>query len=162
LHPLYGEVNSVKDRTVVYCPTKKSGEKCKEIVRCLEIAGAKIIVLDAEEHDKQMAIVQNARKKLFEAYGLLIEQSGFNIKELYEISPPPTKILIDLIARQADEQSEELYNAMEKYNPNDSNVKKHLIESLENSREASKKIRNLFGKELRNSQERARKLIERD
>ncbi len=161
LHPLYGSVSSIKGRAIVYCPTKKSGEKCREVVRSLESAGAKIIVLDAEEHDKKMAVVQNARKKLFEAYALLVEQAGFDIKELYEVSPPPTRILMDLIARQVDKQSEGLYNAIERYNPNDKKIRDYLIDSLKDSKDAPKKIRKLFGDELGNSQERARKLIDK-
>lgn len=152
LHPLYGDVDSIKNQTVVFCPTKKTGEKCKQIINALEQAGAKIkIMINPENHDKLMAIVQNKRKKLIQNFGSSILNLGVDIKEIYQLSPPPTKILLDLLARQIDEKNDQLYQEMDQFNP--------FSETHPINNNLPPKIREFYGEELAAAQERARKHI---
>lgn len=166
LHPLYGEVKSIKGSTIVYCETKRSGKKCQTIVETLELAGAKIKIMGPETHDSIVnGIIQNARTELLETFALMLESSGFSIQELYSISPEPTRILIDLIARQVNEKNDEMYIAMKKYNPSMRHIEENLLNTLENiltiDQEKNRKaIRRFFGDQLKVSQERAKKLIE--
>lgn len=165
LHPLYGDVSSIKGKTIIYCPTKRSGKKCKDIVRALEQSGAKIKQMSPEQNDLIIVgVIQNARTRLFEAYGLLLKQAGLTINELYKISPPPTRMLLDLIARQVDEKNDRLYTTMREYNPKDKKIKKQLekcvMEVLNNQAYNSKQIRELFGSELEKAQKRIKYLIE--
>lgn len=164
LHPLFGEVKSLNGRTVVYCETKKSGKKCLEVLKAFQKAGLKIVKMKPPEHDLWLAgILQNERVNLLEAFALSLEKSGLSAKEIYEISPPPTKVLIDLVARQVDEKNDELYQALQDYNPFTPPIKQHLISMITktNGRKNPKKIRDWFGKDfLKESQERAKKLID--
>ncbi|MBI2046907.1 prephenate dehydrogenase/arogenate dehydrogenase family protein [Candidatus Pacearchaeota archaeon] len=164
LHPLYGDVSSIKGRTIIYCPTKRSGKKCEEIVKNLEQAGAKIKQMSPEQNDLLVAgFLQNARTRFLEAYGLLLKRTGLTIQELYEISPPPTRILLDLIARQVNEKNDKLYNDMRKFNPKDYEIKKQLEncikEVLQNPVYNPRQIRELFGNELEKAQKRIKDLI---
>lgn len=156
LHPLYGFVESINGRSIVYCKTQKSGKKCEEIVNVFENAGAKIISLTPEDHDSRMALVQGSRIRLLETYADLIKNSNLSIEQLYEVSPPPTKILLDLISRQVDESTEQLYENMIAYNPFN---KKIPIPSNLLNKLSYKKIRDFYGKELKPAQERARQFI---
>jgi prephenate dehydrogenase len=160
LHPLYGEISSIKNQTVIYCPTNRSGKKCMEIIKCLESAGANIIISSPLEHDHKIAITQNARLKLIEAYASLIKSTGYNIEEIYKFSPPPTKILLDLLARQFNESNDEMYKAMKDYNPFNNDMRNKLIDALTNHENSPDKIRKLFGKELENSKKRIADIIE--
>ncbi len=160
LHPLYGSVSSIKDETVIYCPTERSGKKCQEIIDALKLAGAEIITATPEEHDLKIALTQNARIKILEAYALLIKDSKMTIEEAYKFSPPPTKKILDLIARQVNENNDEMYKAMQKYNPSDKKIKENLIKILKNPENAPEKIRELFNDNLKSAQERAKKAIE--
>jgi len=165
LHPLYGDVNSLEGRTIVYCPTNRSGNICEEIVDTYQEAGLKIKTMDPKDHDLLVGgISQNARYIIFEAFALLMDDNNISAEELYGISPPPTKILLDLMARQVDERNDELYQAMKDYNPSTTQITQYLINTLSSTskRDVPQRIRNLFGEELlREAQGRANELIER-
>lgn len=160
LHPLYGAVSSIKDRTVIYCPTKKSGKKCESIINTFKKAGAKIITATPEEHDRVIAITQNARNKILDAYANLIKDSGITIEEIYKFSPPPTKIILDLIARQIDESNDEIYQAMQDKNPNNAEVFNNLINSIKAPKNNPEKLRQFFSTQLKPAQDRAKNFIE--
>ena len=165
LHPLYGNVNSLEGRTVVYCPTDRSGEKCNLIIDAFQKSGLKIKRMSPKDHDLFVGgISQNARSIILEAFALLIEKTGLSAQELYDISPPPTRILLDLIARQADSKNDELYQAMKDYNPSTPKITKHLTDALgsTNGNDVPQRIRNLFGEDLlKKAQSRAKGLIEK-
>jgi prephenate dehydrogenase len=160
LHPLYKVFS--KGKTVVYCPTERSGERCGRVVEALRNAGANIEILDPTEHDRRMAYEQNARIRAAEAYVLAIIESGMTIKEAYAFAPSPTRILLDLAARTVDPINDEMFAAMADYNPSDPYVTQTFSRNLSNLdfRTAPQTIRKYFGDELGPAQERARKLIE--
>jgi prephenate dehydrogenase len=162
LHPLYGNVDSVKDRTVVYCSTDRSEDKCESIADAFRLSGAKISYLEAEQHDRVVnGILQSNRVKLFETFIHSLEESGLCFRDIYRLAPPPTKILLDLIARQADVANDELYPAMRRLNlfeeELNNELKSHLVDAIEDY--APEKIRAFYGDELKAAQERAKKLI---
>lgn len=168
LHPLYGEVDSIEGRSIVYCPTERSGEKCENITRTLEQQGGNIIIMKPEEHDKAMAVLQNARTHLLGAYVLLIKElgeQGLSFERIYQLSPRPTQIMMDLAARQADVGNDQLYREMRTFNRYqwdiDSLLFKHLADILdEGNNAAPSMMRSFFGEEqLKLAQERARKLM---
>lgn len=164
LHPLYGDVSSLQGRTVVYCPTDRTGGKCREIVRSLNLAGARIKVMEPKDNDLFIvSYLQNARRKLIQAYGLLLKESGLGFEELWEISPPPTRVLLELLARQESSTNENLYNTMEDFDIWGKETEEKLAGSLkkavENSKGISQEIRDFFGSSLSEVQERAKKLI---
>lgn len=163
LHPLYGEVKSLEGRTVVYCETERSSWRCREVVDTLHNSGLKIKKMTAEDHDLVVqGVLQNGRTILLESFASLLEETGFNARELYEISPPPTKLLIDLVARQVDSKNDELYQIMRDYNPSTTRIANHLSESFKkvSVNYSPEKIRNFFGEEfLQEAQERAKKVI---
>jgi len=163
LHPLYGDITSIRERTVVYCLTGRSGEKCNEIAKSFVKAGAGIVEMKPERHDYLMAIAQNARVKLLEAFFLLEKNAG-NVYQIEDMSPPPARILNDLIARQADEKNDAIYASMQKYNPYSKFANEFLLKIFrglcENpERNVSKEIREFYGAELEKAQKRAAKLI---
>lgn len=165
LHPLYGDVKSLEGRTVVYCPTDKSGNKCEMLIDAFQKSGLKIKRMDPQAHDTLVGgISQNARSIIFEAFALLMERSGISAGELYEISPPPTRILLDLMARQADGKNDELYQSMREYNPSTSQITQYLTDALSSTskKDVPQRIRNLFGDDLlKEAQSRAKTLIEK-
>ena len=164
LHPLYGDVASLEGQTIVYCPTERSGEKCRTVLDAFQKSGLKIKTMNPKAHDLYVGgIAQNARVIALQAFALLMEGNGLSAKELYEISPPPTKILLDLIARQADEKNDELYQDMRDYNHSTPKVIQYLGETLGSSEGADipQRIRNLFGDSLlREAQARAKTLVD--
>ncbi|MFQ5532116.1 MAG: prephenate dehydrogenase/arogenate dehydrogenase family protein, partial [Candidatus Nanoarchaeia archaeon] len=131
LHPLYGNVSSIKNKTVIYCPTEKSREKCNKILEAFEDSGANIEKMSSEKHDLLVSgISQNARRKLLEAFGLLVKKQGISEKEFYNASPSPTQVLLDLLARQIDENNDKLYKEMADFNSFQEQVFRELVECL--------------------------------
>lgn len=159
LHPLYKEFS--QGRTVVYCPTNRGGVRCREIVDCLENAGAKIRIMQPQQHDKAMACLQNLRIRMLGAYAQVLRDSGMDIKELYELAPPNTKPVLDLIARQVNSENDELFRQMCEFNlntpPTISAFVRQLIKA--DAITSPEQVREFFGSELKPAQERAKKLI---
>jgi prephenate dehydrogenase len=153
LHPLYGLRNSIKNETIIYCPTYRSGEKCNKIISALEKAGAKILIMTPEKHDKFMDLTQNQRIIMLKKYIAQLKESQLSIQEVYDVSPVPTRIILDLLARQVDEKNGSMYEEMIEYNHFTS---KRGLHSLMTPAE----IRNFFGDLLRPAQGRAKKYIE--
>jgi len=130
------------------------------LVQSLKSAGAKIKTMTPEDHDYVVnGKFQNARVALFGSFAQLIAETGLSINEIYELSPPPTKILLDLIARQYDPSNDTLYASMLAENLRTKEIKELLTERM-SSLGSPEEIRNLFGEELKVAQERAKKLIE--
>ena len=148
LHPLYGERSSIKGESVIYCPTIRSGKKCAEVVSALEKAGARIVKMTPEEHDEKMNIVQNKRTIMLRRYITEMREEGYTIQEIYAIAPPPTRILLDLLARQVDEANGTMYEEMIEHNHFTS---KRGLDKLMNPTQ----IRKYYGKELGPAQKRA-------
>jgi prephenate dehydrogenase len=161
LHPLYGEVSSIENRTVVYCKTDRSGIRCENIVNTLKNAGAKIKLMDPKDHDRKAAYEQNARLFLIEAYTRLLIESGMKIEEAFELAPPPTKDLLYLSSRQFNQKNDEMYHAMQEYNPFNDEVKNKLLEIFRNpDPKTPQRIRDFFGEQLSYAQERAKRIVE--
>ena len=153
----------MEGRTVVYCETERSGWKCREVVNALQNSGLKIKKMTARDHDSVVqGVLQNGRTILLESFASLMKETSFNARELYEISPPPTKLLIDLIARQVDEKNDELYQVMRDYNPSTRFVTENISVLLKSTAKmySPEKIRNWFGQDfLKEALERAKNVI---
>ena len=164
LHPLYGNVPSIAGRTVVYCPTERSGNACEEIVRSLREAGANIKVMNPRAHDRFVnGELQNARVILFKTFGLLMANSGMSVQEAYSLSPPPTKAILDLLARQSGAENDEMYTSMITHNPSMGKILGSLRNYLKDAHSDQKtpfRIRKWFGEnELEEAQKRAKRLV---
>ena len=167
LHPLYGEVKSIKGESIVYCPTKKIGKECKAAISALRGAGARITESDPRTHDYNVALTQVLRTKLFGAYGATLAKCAakekMNAKRIYDnFSPNPTKILIDLIARQAHPENDFMYEHMRYYNPCIDEVEEEFERQFhQNASRYPQIIRDFLGPELLRAQKRAKRLIEK-
>ncbi|MFH1500976.1 MAG: prephenate dehydrogenase/arogenate dehydrogenase family protein [archaeon] len=160
LHPMYGKVDSIKGRNVVYCRTSRTGEKCEKIVKVIEDAGAKIIEMSPKKHDLIVsALGQNIRAEIVEAYALLMEDYDINAEEMYGIASPLNKIILDAIARQINPKNDGMYREMREFNQYDKEVKEKFLKNLEkvNEKDVPERIRKLFGNKLEEAQERAKK-----
>lgn len=167
LHPSYGKVDSIEDRTVFYCQTPKSGEKCEAVVAALKKGGARIDKITPREHDLYVGgLAQLARTNILDAYMKLLQKYNVDIDWFYANSPPPTRILLDLIARQATVSNEVIYQSMRKYNPFVKEVEKGLqkcLRSVLRKGMSPGDIRRMYGDRiLAAAQKSAAKIIDRE
>lgn len=161
LHPLYGQVSSIEGKTIIDCPTSRPQTKCLEVISAFKNSGAIIKTMIPERHDHLMALTQNARVQLLTAYASLLTDSGVSFQDIYDVSPPPTKIILDLIARQVDSTNQQMYHDMQKFNPHTPGVAEDLKLYLSESDPLTdfSLIRDFFGEKLQSSQDRAKKLM---
>ena len=104
------------------------------------------------EHDEYMDITQNQRVVKLMQYAQEIINKGIIVEDAYALSPKPSRILLDLIARQIDEKNEELYREMSEYN--------FFTKSKLKTAISPKIVRDWFGDELKPAQERAKRLVD--
>lgn len=150
LHPAYGEVGSIDGRNVYYCPTERSGERCRAVVSAFRKAGAEIIEISPEEHDFVYAgIGQYARIILLEAYMKFLQRNEIRLDNFYRNSTPPTATLLKLVARQVDEDKDDLYQDMRSFNPFAKQIGRGLSRCLRDvlrNGMSPKEVRKMFGK----------------
>lgn len=168
LHNLYGEVESIKDRPIVCCLTQRWGDKCEKLASALEDSGAKIIRVPAKFHDYIESPLQNARYIELLTLGALVlnlKKTGLNFTQIYELSPPPTRVLLDLLARQiCDEKKDGMFQDIRNYNP----YRNKLLKAMQiakrqaiKDKKLPKKLREFMGDDLNKSKDRAQKLIDK-
>jgi len=167
LHPSYGAVDSIQGRTIFYCRTKRSGKACESVVSALKMGGAEIVEVSPEDHDFLIGgLAQYARMALLETYMKLLQRSHVDFKSFYAACPPPTRVLLDLVARQADEDNDKLIRDMRTYNPYLKPVRRTMTRCLHDVLRkgmSPKDIRRMFGKkELELAQKSAITMINRN
>jgi prephenate dehydrogenase len=117
LHPLHAKTDSIKGKTVVFCPTYRTGIKCREIVDIIRGEGANIVVSKPDEHDKMMHLTQSKRILFLKQFVFDLILSGKTLQEVLTFAPPPMRIMLDMVARQFQERNDILYEEMLKFNP---------------------------------------------
>lgn len=106
MHPVFGPSNLLPGQTIVFCP----GRDQKAQKRLMEIFDDfRIVVLDAEEHDRAMALVQGLQHFLETTFAATIAQSKISIATLLAVSSPVYRIQLDLVGRIIG-QDERLYD----------------------------------------------------
>jgi prephenate dehydrogenase len=162
LHPLYGETSTISGKTIIACKTNTSSKNCLELIEILKNAGAEIIEMTPQKHDLVVnGLAQNARTTLVETFGRILIENKIDIEEFYKISPPPTKIILDLLARQSNVSNDELYASMKNLNNQQDKINESLKNALKETITSSQpqETRKLFDNELKNAQDRAKKYI---
>lgn len=168
LHPLYGEVKSIKNKPIIYCKTERSGQMCQELINCLKDNGAEIIEMSTKDHDKEvLSLNQALRIKEVAAYIKTITGGSLSVEEMYKIAPPPTKAIIELCARQINENNDDMYVEMIKRDKYMKSTEDKFLDNFKqvgkNYKKIASELRNSFGlKFLREMQEKAEKNIEKN
>jgi len=156
LHPLYGDVKSISGRTIAYCPTNRTGEKSKLVIEALKKAGADIWETSDREHDLSMAVLQIGRVDMVSTFGKMVS-GALSFEQAYRISPPQTREILDLLARQSDLKYDKTYEEMAKFNPFVKALRKLSIERLHevlSNGHDGEYFREWFGDKLKDAQGR--------
>jgi len=162
LHPNYGAVSSIDGRTIFQCKTERTGERCREVVSALKLAGAKIIEIDPGLHDRiVVGHLINGRARYLEEFAFSLMSDGINFKTAYALASPPAKIMLDLLGRQIAGSRDQLYGDIEKFaesQDEDEQIIKNIMTSL-SSKERRGILRQWIGDDLNKLQEEAARAI---
>ncbi len=114
-HPMFGPtMPSMRGQTIILTPVKGKSEKWLPVIRSMfESDGAKIEILDADEHDEIMAVVQALAHFAYIGIGATLKSLDFDVERSRRFMSPVYEIMIDFVGRILD-QNPELYASIQK------------------------------------------------
>jgi prephenate dehydrogenase len=126
-HPMFGPtMPALRGQTIILTPVPDRSQKWLPYFRSLfEADGAHIEVLDAEEHDRIMAVVQALTHFAYIGIGATLKALDFDVSRSRRFMSPVYEIMIDFVGRILD-QNPELYASIQR-NPLAANVRQTFI-----------------------------------
>lgn len=126
-HPMFGPtMPSLRGQTIILTPAEGKSSKWLPAIRSLfETDGAKIEVLDADEHDEIMAVVQALTHFAYIGIGATLKSLDFDVQRSRKFMSPVYEIMIDFVGRILD-QNPELYASIQK-NPKAMRVRQNFV-----------------------------------
>lgn len=99
LHPMFGpDVSGLIKQTIIACEGRMP-EQCDWLLQQFKVWGATIYSVDAQSHDKAMAMVQVMRHFSTIAYGYHLMTEGADISQLVEMSSPIYRLELIMVGR---------------------------------------------------------------
>jgi len=126
-HPMFGpSIPSLRGQTIILTPVPEKSKKWLPVIRSLfESDGARIEILDADEHDEIMAVVQALTHFAYIGIGATLLALDFDVPRSRKFMSPVYEIMIDFVGRILD-QNPELYAAIQK-NPKAVKVRQTFV-----------------------------------
>jgi prephenate dehydrogenase len=126
-HPMFGPtMPALRGQTIILTPVPGKSEKWLPVIRSLfEADGARIEILEAEEHDEIMAVVQALTHFAYIGIGAALKALDFDVERSRKFMSPVYEIMIDFVGRILD-QNPELYAAIQK-NPKAMKVRQTFV-----------------------------------
>jgi len=126
-HPMFGPtMPSLRGQTIILTPVPGKSEKWLPVIRSLfEADGARIEILEADEHDEIMAVVQALTHFAYIGIGAALKALDFDVERSRKFMSPVYEIMIDFVGRILD-QNPELYAAIQK-NPKAMKVRQTFV-----------------------------------
>ncbi|MDM7934482.1 MAG: prephenate dehydrogenase/arogenate dehydrogenase family protein [Methanothrix sp.] len=113
-HPMFGPtMPTMRGQTIILTPVEgKSGRWLPVIRSIFESDGARIEILDADEHDEIMAVVQALTHFAYIGIGATLRALDFDVERSRRFMSPVYEIMLDFVGRILD-QSPELYASIQ-------------------------------------------------
>ena len=126
-HPMFGPtMPSMRGQTIILTPVEEKTGRWLEVIRKLfQSDAAHVEVLDAEEHDRIMAVVQALTHFAYIGIGTTLEALQFDVKASRRFMSPVYEIMIDFVGRILD-QNPELYASIQS-NPQAASVRQTFL-----------------------------------
>jgi prephenate dehydrogenase len=126
-HPMFGPtMPTLKGQTIILTPAAGRSETWLPRIKSLfESDGARIELLDPEEHDEIMAVVQALTHFAYIGIGATLQALDFDVEKSRKFMSPVYEIMIDFVGRILD-QKPELYASIQK-NPKATLVRQTFV-----------------------------------
>ncbi len=126
-HPMFGPtMPAMKGQTIILTPAAgRSKTWLPRLKSLFESDGARIEVLDPEEHDEMMAVIQVLPHFAYIGIGATLQALDFDVEKSRKFMSPVYEIMIDFVGRILD-QNPELYASIQK-NPRARKVRQTFI-----------------------------------
>lgn len=126
-HPMFGPtMPALRGQTIILTPVPNRSQNWLSYFRSLfEADGAHIEVVDAEEHDRIMAVVQALTHFAYIGIGAALRALDFDVSRSRRFMSPVYEIMLDFVGRILD-QNPELYASIQR-NPMAATVRQTFI-----------------------------------
>ncbi|NPV62561.1 MAG: prephenate dehydrogenase/arogenate dehydrogenase family protein [Methanotrichaceae archaeon] len=126
-HPMFGPtMPALRGQTIILTPVPNRSQNWLSYFRSLfEADGAHIEVVDAEEHDRIMAVVQALTHFAYIGIGATLRALDFDVSRSRRFMSPVYEIMLDFVGRILD-QNPELYASIQR-NPMAATVRQTFI-----------------------------------
>lgn len=116
MHPMFGDSNPISGQTIIFCPTKKTGEYYHWLKEFFKKNGAVVKTMTPKAHDQMMAVAQDLIHfvEITCADGLRL--TGLSVEEILPFISKASELKVMSSARILN-QDAGLYGNMQFFNP---------------------------------------------
>lgn len=116
-HPMFGpSITGIRGQTVMITPSSRCEKWLPVIVDLFEGDGANVEIVDADTHDRVMAVVQGLTHFAYISIGATLENLDFEVSESRRFMSPVYEIMLDFVGRILG-QNPHLYAMIQMNNP---------------------------------------------
>ena len=98
INPMFGPSTGFADQNVIVVRVA-AGPRAEHFVEILQSWGSRVVFRTAEEHDQAMAALQTATHAAILSFGMALEKLDYDVSTLADMSSPPHRVLLALVAR---------------------------------------------------------------
>ncbi|CRN02516.1 MULTISPECIES: chorismate mutase [Pseudomonas] len=109
--------------------TYRDGDAVARLVEWLHSWPANVFQMTASEHDRTMAYLQTLGHALVMGFGLTLEESAAPLTNLFELAPPPFKVMLALLARMTKNHPD-VYWEIQSNNPYSKQIRSRMLAQL--------------------------------
>lgn len=109
--------------------TYRDGDAVARLVEWLYSWPVNVFQMTASEHDRTMAYLQTLGHALVMGFGLTLEKSAAPLANLFELAPPPFKVMLALLARMTKNHPD-VYWEIQSNNPYSKEIRSRMLAQL--------------------------------
>jgi 4-amino-4-deoxyprephenate dehydrogenase len=98
LNPMFAPSLGVRGRPIAIVRIT-GGPRGDELIRLLADAGARVVEMTADEHDRISALTQAMTHAAIISFGIALGELGLDIETIAAVAPPPHATMLALLAR---------------------------------------------------------------
>ena len=126
-HPMFGpSISGIRGQTVMITPSNRCERWLPVILDLFEGEGANVEIVDADTHDRVMAVVQGLTHFAYISIGSTLRSLDFDVSESRRFMSPVYEIMLDFVGRILG-QNPHLYAMIQINNPSVAEVHEAFI-----------------------------------
>lgn len=130
INPMFsGDLDPAGRPVAVVTYRDGDGDAVARLVEWLHSWPANVFQMTASEHDRTMAYLQTLGHALVMGMGLTLAESAAPLENLFELAPPPFKVMLALLARMTKNHPD-VYWEIQSNNPYSQEIRNRMLAQL--------------------------------
>ncbi|TKK28745.1 hypothetical protein PspCFBP13528_19595 [Pseudomonas sp. CFBP13528] len=130
INPMFsGDLDPAGRPVAVVTYRDGDGDAVARLVEWLHSWPANVFQMTASEHDRTMAYLQTLGHALVMGMGLTLAESAAPLENLFELAPPPFKVMLALLARMTKNHPD-VYWEIQSNNPYSQEIRSRMLAQL--------------------------------